>query len=307
MSNIFTRARRAPARPVRAEPPRCLSRGGCGPQAVPGATPPSPPAGAAMPACGDVFGLWQLLIRHFLAQRPVTPLPDGSAVPETTVGDIVHATQLLSRELCQRQFDTALPVAARQTWATAERQIAEIARTTPWTDPFPDNPGFWYGSALALARQLSAVAQGRNAAPSMRDLMNAITDRPDAVEVWQDLRQFFLARRPRRKGSAGFAYPETTIADVVAIAKVFDDRLADVPLSAWGLSKERDAWAWARERVDDTASLARSQGDPYPHNEGFWLTSTKRLAIYVSAALDAMDGFDDGIAAQASRRHGRAP
>jgi hypothetical protein len=312
MASMFDRLRRPQPsqrpRPVRAESPRCLSRGGCGPNAVPSSAPPGGMPGPAQApgttsTCGDAFALWRLLIEHYLRQRPVLGLPDGSAVPETTVGDVVQVAQLLGRELCQRQYDTTVTPAVRQTWAQTDGQIRQIAATAPWSDPYPDNPGFWYGGALSLAQQLSAAAQSRNADGGLPDRVRAVVgERPDALEVWQDLRQFFLARRPRRIGRNNITYPEITVADALALVSVFDDQLRDVPTGTWSLPTETDAWKRARARVDQLSRMAASQGEPYPEAERLWLSDTKRLAIYVSAAHDAMDGFGDEMADQAARR-----
>jgi hypothetical protein len=310
MASIFDRMRRpAPSpRPVRAESPRCLSRGGCGPTAVPSSPSPGgvfgPAAGPATAgACGDASALWRLLIEHYLRQRPVVALPDGSAVPETTVGDVVQVAQLLGRELCQRQYDTTVTPAVRQTWAQTDGQVRQFAATVPWSEPYPDNPGFWYGGSLALAQQLSAASQRRNADVGLLDRVRAVVgERPDALELWQDLRQFFLARRPKRIGRNNFAYPEITVADALALVSVFDDQLRDVPTGTWSLPTETEAWKRARARVDQLARAAASQGEPYPEAERLWLGDTKRLAIYVSAAHDAMEGFGDEVADQAARR-----
>jgi hypothetical protein len=300
-------------RPVRADDPRCLRRGGCGPDAG-----SAPPLGAGHPqsdpaplahgapaggACGDAFALWRLLIEHYLRQRPVVRLPDGSAVPETTVGDVVQVAQLLARELCQRQYDTSITPAVRQTWAQTDGEVRQAAASMPWSEGYPDNPGFWYGGALALAQQLSAASQRRNADVGLLDRVRAVVgERPDALEVWQDLRQFFLARRPKKMGRNNFAYPEITVADALALVSVFDDQLRDVPTGAWSLATETSAWKRARERVDQLTRAAASQGEPYPEAERLWLGDTKRLAIYVSAAHDAMDAFGDAIDDQAARR-----
>jgi hypothetical protein len=316
MASIFDRVnakrpQRPRERPVRPESPRCLSRGGCGPNAVPQnppsgggiADPARPPAGAGASACGNAFSLWRLLIEQYLRQRPVLGLPDGSAVPETTVGDVVQVAQLLGRELCQRQYDTALTAAVRQTWARTDGEVRQAAATLPWSETYPDNPGFWYGGALALAQQLSAAAQQRNADASLLDRVRAVVgERPDALEVWQDLRQFFLARRPKRIGRNHFAYPEITVTDALALVSVFDDQLRDLPTGAWSLATETEAWKRARARVDQLARTAASQGEPYPEAERLWLSDTKRLAIYISAVHDAMDGFGDDLADQAARR-----
>jgi hypothetical protein len=313
MASIFDRARRPPRQrpqPVRPESPRCLSRGGCGPQAVPsqpsagsGPLDATPPAGASASACGNAFSLWRLLIDHYLQQRPVVGLPDGSAVPETTVGDVVQVAQLLGRELCQRQYDTALTPAVRQTWAQTDGQVRQIATTLPWSETYPDNPGFWYGGALSLAQQLSGAAQRRNADVSLLDRVRAVVgERPDALEVWQDLRQFFLARRPKRIGRKNFAYPEITVTDALALVAVFDDQLRDLPTGAWSLATETEAWKRARARGDPLGRMAASQGEPYPEAERLWLGDSKRLAIYISAVHDAMEGFGDDLADQAERR-----
>jgi hypothetical protein len=322
-SSLLNRAQRRPAsrtapRPVRAESPRCLAGGGCDPRAtrtrppldgtVPMApTPVSAPTSAPMSpvagGCGDAFALWRLLIDHYLQQRPVLGLPDGSAVPETTVGDVVQVTQLFGRELCQRQYDTAITPAVRQTWAQTDGQVRQVAATLPWSEPYPDNPGFWYGGALALAQHLANAAQRRNADVGLLDRVRAVVgERADALEVWQDLRQFFLARRPKKIGRNGFAYPAITVADALAVVSVFDDALRDVPTGAWSRHAETQAWQRARARVDQLARAAVSQSEPYPDSERLWLGDTKRLAIYVSAVHDAMDGFDDGLDDQAARR-----
>jgi hypothetical protein len=247
--------------------------------------------------------LWRLLIDHYLQQRPVLGLPDGSAVPETTVGDVVQVAQLLGRELCQRQYDTALTAAVRQTWAQTDGQVRQAAASTPWSETYPDNPGFWYGGALALAQQLSGAARRRNADASLLDRVRAVVgERPDALEVWQDLRQFFLARRPKRIGRNNLTYPEITVADALALVAVFDDQLRDLPTGAWSLATETQAWKRARARVDQLARMAASQGEPYPEAERLWLGDTKRLAIYISAVHDAMEGFADDLADQAARR-----
>ena len=84
--------------------------------------------------------------------------------------------------------------------------------------------------------------------------------------------------------------------------EALDDQLRDLPTGAWSLATEVAAWKRARARVDQLARMAQSQGEPYPEAERLWLADTKRLAIYVSAVHDAMQGFGDDLADQAARR-----
>jgi hypothetical protein len=245
---------------------------------------------------GPAWDLWGELFGSYLDTRNAGVSASGEAFPETTVGDVRKASLALSRELCLPRYDFADLAATRAAWRDALARINGLCATLPWATVYPENERFWLSDSLALAQRLAAIDARRNGIElNERGGLALIGDHSDPIDLWQDLRQFFLARRLVRRGTKavrggqGFRYPETTVRDVAQVNQVFGAASANAaPLlrAHPDLRSRYDAlartWWDVLDRISKHSS-GLAHDETYPDNEGFWLRDTKRMAIKLSA------------------------
>lgn len=244
------------------------------------------------------WDVWQHLFGTYLGTRNAGVSLSGEVFPETTAGDVRAASLVLSRELCRPRYDFADLAATRAAWRDALARVHTQCGAVPWAAPYPDNERFWLGDAQALAQRLAAadLRQG-GVALDAAGALHLTGDHTDPLALWQDLRQFFVARRPVRRGvghhTQGLRYPETTVRDVAQVAHVLTEASARVaPLvrvhPALRARHARAVCAW-HDAVERVAREAAGQGleDRYPANERFWLVDAKRLALHLSVLRDA--------------------
>jgi hypothetical protein len=262
----------------------------------PGTTVPFAPADdwSLYEATGDTaFDLWQGLLTSYLDTRNVGVSAEGEAFPETTAGDVRRVAAQLSRELCHPRYDLAGLIETRAAWRDALTRANALCARIGWLDVYPENERFWLSDSLALAQRLAAVDARRNAIVlSEGGLLQVLGDRSDPLTTWRDLWHFFRARRAVRTDERGWKYPETTLSDVVQVARVIDQDLRQTiamvpPLSvaASALRGRLGPWrAMARELEEHVAD--RRLDETYAGNAAFWRI-TRRLAIWLSVARDA--------------------
>ncbi len=256
---------------------------------------------AQLESGSPAFDLWQGLLGSHLETRNAAASTSGEAYPETTAGDVRRASLALSRELCLPRYDFADLTATRAAWRDALTRVHALCARVPWSALYPENERFWLSDALALAQRLAAVDARRNGIThdAANDLQ-LVGDHSDPIALWNDLRQFFLARRLVRRGTKatrggeGFRYPETNVRDVAQVVQTIGAASAQAaPLLGQHpelrTRYERLARAWwdTVERVSQQ-SEGRARGDVYPDNERFWLADTKRMALQLSVLRDAV-------------------
>lgn len=242
------------------------------------------------------WDLWQGLMTGYLDTRNAATSATGEAFPETSVGDVRKASLALSRELCLPRYDFADLAATRAAWRDALARIQGVCAGLSWAAPYPENERFWLSDSLALAQRLAAIDVRRNGIElTERGSIALIGDHSDPLDLWQDLRQFFLARRLVRRGTKavrggeGFRYPETTVRDVAQVTQTLGSAAAHaVPLLKANpeIRPHYDALARSWWNVlDNVSKHSKGHGndDVYPDNEAFWLRDTKRVAIKLSA------------------------
>ena len=230
-------------------------------------------------------------VRHYLASRAHGASATGEAYPETTAGDVRRVAAGFSRQLCLPRYDFADLAATRAAWREADARVTAHCRPLPWSATYPENERFWLSDALALAQRLAAIDARRNSlVESPGGVLTLLGDRSDPLTTWQDLRAYFLARRPI-KSDRGWRYPETTVGDVAQIARILDEDLrATTAIAAPGTDAARviaarlapwravarDVHAFARQHTRDAV---------YPDNARFW-RAARSLAIWMSVGAD---------------------
>lgn len=241
------------------------------------------------------WDLWQGLMTGYLDTRNAAASASGESFPETSVGDVRKASLALSRELCLPRYDFADLASTRAAWRDALARIDGLCAGLSWAAPYPENERFWLSDSLALAQRLAAIDARRNGIElNERGSLALIGDHSDPLDLWQDLRHFFLARRLVRRGTKavrggeGVRYPETTVRDVAQVTQTLGSASAHaVPLlrAQPELRTHYEALARSWWEVLDRVSQhskGRSNNDAYPDNEAFWLRDTKRVAIKLS-------------------------
>lgn len=276
-----------------------------GPRAMPtnsgAATPPqsalvtSASCGSRSPGgpaqAGTALDLWTELLSSYLATRAQGTSATGELYPETSAGDVRRAALRFSRQLCLPRYDQAALGATRAAWRDADARIVELCRATPWHEPYPENERFWLSDALALAQRLAAIDTRRNKlAETPGGLLYPLGDRSDPLTTWQDVRAYFLARRPI-KSDRGWRYPETTVGDVVQIVRIFIEDVARTVAiappgsdAARAISGRLEPWWDVGRRVHEAARLYPATA-VYAENAQFWRVA-RALAVGMSVAAD---------------------
>lgn len=296
-----------------ADDPRAMTGGAddacaCGDTAASShATEGSPATRRIIPQRGrTALDLWDALFASYLAARPHGASAIGEAYPETTTGDVRRVAVGLSRQLCLPRYDLADLSATRAAWREADARVTAICRALAWNAPYPENERFWLSDALALAQRLAAVDVRRNSlVESQGGVLTLLGDRSDPLTTWQDLRAYFLARRPIRT-ERGWRYPETTVGDVAQIARILDEDLRTTTALALPGSDTARALAgrvepW-RVLARDVHTFARrhARDAVYPDNARFW-RAAHALAIWMSVGVDVARADAERAATGSSR------
>ena len=269
-----------------------------------------PPPLPAYPAAGDAWGyadgdphapptaldVWNQLLLSYLDLRNVGVSATGEAFPETTVGDVQRCVLQFSREHCLPRYDLADLGATREAWRDALARTRALCAPMAWDAIYPENERFWLSDSLALAQRLAAVDARRNAVVTSPDgVLSVLGDRSDPLTTWQDVRAFYLARRMVRRDERGWRYPDTTVGDVVQIARVLErdvrDTVAVAPpgsIAAMALRGRLSPWRPLVRDIDDAARRATLE-TPFAQNARFWHV-TRRLALALSVARDVARG-----------------
>ncbi len=107
----------------------------------------------------------------------------------------------------------------------------------------------------------------------------------DPLELWDELRRAYLARRPVLTGRDGWRYPATTYLDVVEVANALEAVLGNVagppPEHAEHVARWRAAYGQIFEALNHH-NLTETFGE----NELFWLHFTLQLALHLSVLFD---------------------
>ncbi len=275
----------------------------------PAAAPPAAaPDDEAQFASEGAFDVWQDLLTGYIETRNIGMTAAGEAFPETTAGDVRRVAARLSRELCHPRYDLAGLVETRAAWRDALARADALCARTGWLELYPENERFWLSDSLALAQRLAVVDTRRNAiVHGDGGLLEVLGDRSDPLTTWQDLAHFYRARRPVRTDVRGLAYPETTIGDVIQVARVIDQDARRTIAMALPYSAAASAlrgrlgqWRTVAGQLEVHA-VNRPLDDTYAWNAAFWRT-TRRLAIWLSVARDlARSEADDGTVEEAVR------
>ncbi|MBE7452266.1 MAG: hypothetical protein HS111_26300 [Kofleriaceae bacterium] len=107
----------------------------------------------------------------------------------------------------------------------------------------------------------------------------------DPLELWDQLRRAYLARRPALVGRDGWRYPATTYLDVVEVANALELALANTLGRARLDLQHAAAWRAAYVQIFEALNH-HNLTETFGENELFWLHFTLQLAIHLSAARD---------------------
>lgn len=107
----------------------------------------------------------------------------------------------------------------------------------------------------------------------------------DPLDLWDQLRRAYLARRPALVGRDGWRYPETTYLDVVEVANALETVLATIidasPTGAEHAARWRHAYVQIFEALNH-----HNLSERFGENELFWLHFSLQLALYLSSYAD---------------------
>ncbi len=107
----------------------------------------------------------------------------------------------------------------------------------------------------------------------------------DPLELWDQLRRAYLARRPVLVGRDGWRYPATTYLDVVEVANALESVLAGVTTRPTEHDEHAARWHRAYGQIFEALNH-HNLNERFGENELFWLHFTLQLAIYLSVLAD---------------------
>ena len=190
-----------------------------------------PALAAARPPVDDgardprpILPLWHQLVATYGARRPLVSLADGTGShPDSLVGDVRRAAARLSWALDHPRFDHARLGSARAAWRAAGERIQRASRGLGWHHRYPENACFWLSDSLDLALALGAIDARRRAIASVDGMPQPPCGYLDARALWDDLRHWYLARRPTlRDPVSALLFPVCTRGDHAHVARLLD-------------------------------------------------------------------------------------
>lgn len=107
----------------------------------------------------------------------------------------------------------------------------------------------------------------------------------DPLELWDQLRRAYLARRPVLVGRDGWRYPATTYLDVVEVANALEKVLAGVQDETPEHTEHAGRWRRAYGQIFEALNH-HNLNERFGENELFWLHFSLQLAIYLSVHAD---------------------
>jgi hypothetical protein len=107
----------------------------------------------------------------------------------------------------------------------------------------------------------------------------------DPLELWDQLRRTYLARRPVLVGRDGWRYPATTYLDVVEVANALEAVLAGVKTRTPEHDEHAARWHRAYDQIFEALNY-HNLTERFEENELFWLHFSLQLALYLSVLAD---------------------
>ncbi len=107
----------------------------------------------------------------------------------------------------------------------------------------------------------------------------------DPLELWDQLRRAYLARRPVLIGRDGWRYPATTYLDVVEVANALESVLAGVKIRTPEHDEHAARWHRAYGQIFEALNH-HNLTERFEENELFWLHFTLQLALHLSVLHD---------------------
>jgi hypothetical protein len=107
----------------------------------------------------------------------------------------------------------------------------------------------------------------------------------DPLDLWDQIRRAYLARRPVLVGRDGWRLPDTTYLDVVEVANAFETVLAGMTEPTQSGAEHSASWHHAYGRIFEALNH-HNLTERFGENELFWLHFTMQLALYLSSVAD---------------------
>lgn len=107
----------------------------------------------------------------------------------------------------------------------------------------------------------------------------------DPLQLWDELRRAYLARRLTFIGRDAWRFPATTYADVIEVATVFEKLLAQIDDPSPEHAEQVARWRRAYHQIFE-AYNHHNPTELFGENELFWLFFTLRLALHLSAVVE---------------------
>lgn len=105
----------------------------------------------------------------------------------------------------------------------------------------------------------------------------------EPLDLWNELRRYYLTIRSASRGAGGLLYPETTNRDVRAITAVLSRELGRVRYDVATYDEEARRWARVAKRAR-VAMHGHDDDGTFANNATFWTRDSKHLAVYLSVA-----------------------
>jgi hypothetical protein len=129
----------------------------------------------------------------------------------------------------------------------------------------------------------------------------------DPLDLWDQLRRAYLARRPALVGRDGWRYPDTTYLDVVEVANALETVLAGLDDTTPTGADHAARWRHAYHQIFEALNH-HNLTERFGENELFWLHFSLQLALYLSSYADrSRPWWERGIAATPSVQLERRP
>jgi hypothetical protein len=107
----------------------------------------------------------------------------------------------------------------------------------------------------------------------------------DPLDLWDQIRRAYMARRPALVGRDGWRYPATTYFDVVEVANALETVLASIAHDEPSDAEHAGHWRHAYAQIFEALNH-HNLTELFGENELFWLHFSLQLSLYLSVRAD---------------------
>lgn len=135
----------------------------------------------------DPLDLWEALLGHYLARRPMRTTSWGKLYPETTVGDVFLVAGLFDERLRKARPDLLGLAGSREAWASYRAELKRLVVGKLMHEPYLDNQTFWRTATRQLALDLSTSSELPRKAAVVLDAVKTTVGSLNVTDVLEDV------------------------------------------------------------------------------------------------------------------------